>query len=122
MAGDETVAAGAVGQVKLFCQCGDGGFGIAMGLQQGCKIAAPAEQAGQQLGEARVVEPCREIADQYRKSGVAAAVIVNLRLRFRQQGGSGGLVGDLEMRSEEHKSELQSLMRISYAVFCLKKK
>src|SRR3546814_387853 len=29
---------------------------------------------------------------------------------------------DLEFRSEEHTSELQSLMRISYAVFCLKKK
>src|SRR3546814_10768636 len=28
----------------------------------------------------------------------------------------------VEMRSEEHTSELQSLMRISYAVFCLKKK
>src|SRR3546814_5314199 len=28
----------------------------------------------------------------------------------------------LEIRSEEHTSELQSLMRISYAVFCLKKK
>src|SRR3546814_5550238 len=28
----------------------------------------------------------------------------------------------LEHRSEEHTSELQSLMRISYAVFCLKKK
>src|SRR3546814_8644072 len=27
-----------------------------------------------------------------------------------------------ERRSEEHTSELQSLMRISYAVFCLKKK
>src|SRR3546814_6364393 len=27
-----------------------------------------------------------------------------------------------EKRSEEHTSELQSLMRISYAVFCLKKK
>src|SRR3546814_972209 len=27
-----------------------------------------------------------------------------------------------EARSEEHTSELQSLMRISYAVFCLKKK
>src|SRR3546814_8654354 len=27
-----------------------------------------------------------------------------------------------EQRSEEHTSELQSLMRISYAVFCLKKK
>src|SRR3546814_5436450 len=29
---------------------------------------------------------------------------------------------DTMMRSEEHTSELQSLMRISYAVFCLKKK
>src|SRR3546814_9315607 len=28
----------------------------------------------------------------------------------------------LAVRSEEHTSELQSLMRISYAVFCLKKK
>src|SRR3546814_1778813 len=28
----------------------------------------------------------------------------------------------LDPRSEEHTSELQSLMRISYAVFCLKKK
>src|SRR3546814_6720810 len=29
---------------------------------------------------------------------------------------------DGDLRSEEHTSELQSLMRISYAVFCLKKK
>src|SRR3546814_3124239 len=34
-----------------------------------------------------------------------------------QRAGSGS-----EARSEEHTSELQSLMRISYAVFCLKKK
>src|SRR3546814_2759851 len=41
----------------------------------------------------------------------------------------GELPGDLRLlrvaevqRSEEHTSELQSLMRISYAVFCLKKK
>src|SRR3546814_9290210 len=32
------------------------------------------------------------------------------------------LRGRSEKRSEEHTSELQSLMRISYAVFCLKKK
>src|SRR3546814_9794291 len=32
------------------------------------------------------------------------------------------LLGQDETRSEEHTSELQSLMRISYAVFCLKKK
>src|SRR3546814_4711974 len=52
-----------------------------------------------------------------------------------RQGGEPLLVGDdagtteavqvaelAEPRSEEHTSELQSLMRISYAVFCLKKK
>src|SRR3546814_4203037 len=33
-----------------------------------------------------------------------------------------GRVVDRRRRSEEHTSELQSLMRISYAVFCLKKK
>src|SRR3546814_6639342 len=32
------------------------------------------------------------------------------------------IVGGLTTRSEEHTSELKSLMRISYAVFCLKKK
>src|SRR3546814_3103150 len=31
-------------------------------------------------------------------------------------------LGPSKIRSEEHTSELQSLMRISYAVFCLKKK
>src|SRR3546814_2908325 len=40
--------------------------------------------------------------------------------------GEGGLarprIHQLAHRSEEHTSELQSLMRISYAVFCLKKK
>src|SRR3546814_60370 len=37
-------------------------------------------------------------------------------------GASGAILGDAAPRSEEHTSELQSLMRISYAVFCLKKK
>src|SRR3546814_6641337 len=39
-------------------------------------------------------------------------------------GGRWLVVADLDLfvRSEEHTSELQSLMRISYAVFCLKKK
>src|SRR3546814_6567310 len=42
--------------------------------------------------------------------------------RSRPDGGSGRAdrVGKI-LRSEEHTSELQSLMRISYAVFCLKK-
>src|SRR3546814_8360287 len=41
---------------------------------------------------------------------------LRLRARLIQRAGSGAA------RSEEHTSELQSLMRISYAVFCLKKK
>src|SRR3546814_5999665 len=46
---------------------------------------------------------------------------------FLRRPASAERPGDMEMaavaaRSEEHTSELQSLMRISYAVFCLKKK
>src|SRR3546814_2311042 len=45
-------------------------------------------------------------------------------LRFSRNDGSGCRINPLATgyRSEEHTSELQSLMRISYAVFCLKKK
>src|SRR3546814_8830292 len=44
--------------------------------------------------------------------------------RRGRPGGNGAhrLRRDSKGRSEEHTSELQSLMRISYAVFCLKKK
>src|SRR3546814_8191759 len=35
--------------------------------------------------------------------------------------GTGVLVDGIDFRSEEHTSELQTLMRISYCVFCLKK-
>src|SRR3546814_5433537 len=44
--------------------------------------------------------------------------------RDREEGGANGCIDENHWiaRSEEHTSELQSLMRISYAVFCLKKK
>src|SRR3546814_4486055 len=45
--------------------------------------------------------------------------LIAFRLRFQ---GFKCLVGYVCPRSEEHTSELQSLMRISYAVFCLKTK
>src|SRR3546814_16572473 len=45
---------------------------------------------------------------------------------YRRSGGAAGRASEHRLhhvgRSEEHTSELQSLMRISYAVFCLKKK
>src|SRR3546814_6240615 len=40
----------------------------------------------------------------------------------RRRSGRHGRSLSAGLRSEEHTSELQSLMRISYAVFCLKKK
>src|SRR3546814_7281575 len=42
--------------------------------------------------------------------------------RFGEQEAPVLIDADTARRSEEHTSELQSLMRISYAVFCLKKK
>src|SRR3546814_3671747 len=48
-----------------------------------------------------------------------AAAAIGWRLARETEHGGTRSTGD---RSEEHTSELQSLMRISYAVFCLKKK
>src|SRR3546814_10487027 len=45
-----------------------------------------------------------------------------LILPQRPDGAVAALFREHRIRSEEHTSELQSLMRISYAVFCLKKK
>src|SRR3546814_4516430 len=43
-------------------------------------------------------------------------------LEHASEGAAPDRPGAIQHRSEEHTSELQSLMRISYAVFCLKKK
>src|SRR3546814_9174608 len=63
----------------------------------------------------------------HRRDGQRSAASHSRRRRSRAESGRAAscrhpsvpLGGD---RSEEHTSELQSLMRISYAVFCLKKK
>src|SRR3546814_8779568 len=47
---------------------------------------------------------------------------VKARARASRERGRCHSLGVKSIRSEEHTSELQSLMRISYAVFCLKKK
>src|SRR3546814_2169294 len=64
-----------------------------------------------------------EIIDRCVKGHDAEAVIINrLFLRFAILNKVFGGKPAGQGRSEEHTSELQSLMRISYAVFCLKKK
>src|SRR3546814_5981712 len=75
------------------------------------------------LADVAVAGDHRHLAREHHVGGAADAVgqaltaaveVVELRL--------GDAVVDVDRRSEEHTSELQSLMRISYAVFCLKKK
>src|SRR3546814_9271571 len=53
--------------------------------------------------------------------GTTMSLACRQRQRERPQRGQVGAGSEVE-RSEEHTSELQSLMRNSYAVFCLKKK
>src|SRR3546814_3475741 len=73
----------------------------------------------------RLVEPHRPLAGRlaahlpdFSQRGLA----VDLRLALAEPVEVGPVEDEQGFRSEEHTSELQSLMRISYAVFCLKKK
>src|SRR3546814_1596481 len=50
------------------------------------------------------------------------ALLADIRRPFRPDRWTASAVDRLGQRSEEHTSELQSLMRISYAVFCLLEK
>src|SRR3546814_2722652 len=92
----------------------------------------PVERGGEQLAAPAAV---LVFAQQVEALELAVA---GRDVRVRQAAGAGGGVADRgsflfeqpdrvawmrqDHRSEEHTSELQSLMRISYAVFCLKKK
>src|SRR3546814_2435060 len=72
-----------------------------------------AEPLRQRLGRALAHVLDAQRVQEPRQRGLAAAI-----------DGGDQVLGPLgrDLRSEEHTSELQSLMRISYAVFCLKKK
>src|SRR3546814_4906510 len=54
--------------------------------------------------------------------GVYDELLEQLALEARRLASRKDRASHVYVRSEEHTSELQSLMRISYAVFCLKKK
>src|SRR3546814_1650385 len=56
------------------------------------------------------------------RTTASATGVVNLRLKWIGTETIPAGLSRSPRRSEEHTSELQSLMRISYAVFCLKKK
>src|SRR3546814_9626701 len=64
----------------------------------------------------------KDVLTQRRDSEQKVAALEEDLLKAEQKRGQQTLLSPIDGRSEEHTSELQSLMRISYAVFCLKKK
>src|SRR3546814_8997088 len=75
-------------------------------------------------GRARVVDAAviEEKKDAVKCQRLFAPFAIGQRDMMRTIGGGRRQRAGDQDRSEEHTSELQSLMRISYAVFCLKKK
>src|SRR3546814_9725624 len=115
-AGDGQVEAdGAVGGHRRLV--GGLGAGAVAGGERaaGDDVVAAARQDQVAAGDGRVHVGVAGVVDLGRAVGLGDAVVCGAERVARHQ--VAGL-----LRSEEHTSELQSLMRISYAVFCLKKK
>src|SRR3546814_5480457 len=93
--------------VRLRAQVRDLGAHVVEVLRHFAGFVDGVEAVGGDLGAVGdVLDGGAEVGDR-----VAERIVVAERAEHR-----------LHARSEEHTSELQSLMRISYAVFCLKKK
>src|SRR3546814_1234989 len=89
-----------------------------LGQHHGPRLAARLARKGHQV-LADLRHAAGEILD-----ALQVALRLGLAVALEQQQRIVGIGADCRqrLRSEEHTSELQSLMRISYAVFCLKKK
>src|SRR3546814_3751702 len=84
---------------------------------------ARAKVAEERAQRCAIIGKCGQLAAAWRKGLIGYQAFAELRRqtkRIAEQFREALL--HHRLRSEEHTSELQSLMRISYAVFCLKKK
>src|SRR3546814_10268820 len=79
-------------------------------------LVVPVVRDCDQKGVMEIARESSELAKKARDGKLGPAQMSGGCFSISSLGGIGGT------RSEEHTSELQSLMRISYAVFCLKKK
>src|SRR3546814_2457197 len=85
--------------------------------------ASPLEQLNRTFRVAKTQLQCQIHVRRGRQLGIQAIQgCVIVRAHKAINNAAGEVAADGGLRSEEHTSELQSLMRISYAVFCLKKK
>src|SRR3546814_2400615 len=82
-------------------------------------IAGSAAAVAAAVAHIRVLPGCADLDVKY--SAAAVMPFGRLKVRLKTEIVTMKVPG-LDPRSEEHTSELQSLMRLSYAVFCLKKK
>src|SRR3546814_9476108 len=81
------------------------------------------QQAAQRMLVERADDRVRQSHQRFRRPAVdRAGRSDEIARKIDAQDLPAAVGQDDEARSEEHTSELQSLMRISYAVFCLKKK
>src|SRR3546814_4431379 len=81
--------------------------------EAGLTVDAAFNRVARELGRAYP-----ELGDEFALTAIELGFLTDRRSAFENL----AYRIDLEARSEEHTSELQSLMRISYAVFCLTKK
>src|SRR3546814_9272946 len=118
---DPTVARGKAAAVDRDIACGSG-----LGLSAEAQLCAAGHQPlGQRAGRRPRIEVALRSEEE---PGAETPVEVGLQrgdslaVDGRAVGGAAReapQLADIARRSEEHTSELQSLMRISYAVFCL---
>src|SRR3546814_6552329 len=107
------------GRVAIITGAGDGiGAGVARGFAAEGAVVVVAE-----LNEEKGRAVAAEVGGSFIRTDVSQRDQVEAMVQHAvdQHHGVDILVNNA-WRSEEHTSELQSLMRISYAVFCLKKK
>src|SRR3546814_9842505 len=88
------------------------------GVIYGCVAVIP------YISESMAEMACLIVQQEWQGTGEGEMLLRHAELRARAMGAKRlfVLTTRTSHRSEEHTSELQSLMRISYAVFCLKKK
>src|SRR3546814_5731063 len=94
--------------------------GLARGSRRGRRVSSlisqPLQHACEHEARSRARRGARQLND------LVAERLITAADHLAEVAGGFEAHRAFVVRSEEHKSELQSLMRISYAVFCLKKK